>query len=93
MTAAGLTEGVTSRRLFILRTDDWSTGARTREVVEALEKAGGLRLAFPPGDIRILVALRDLLKNEDIETVQAWCAQQRPARDVDIPAGGPGPSR
>src|SRR5690606_14274286 len=33
--AAGLTEGITKRRLFLLRNGPWPSGPRTRELVEA----------------------------------------------------------
>jgi hypothetical protein len=82
VTAAGLTEGVSKRRLFLLRNAEFSGGPRTTEVVAEFEKAGGARLAFPDGDIRILMALRDLLAEQGLERLRPWLAERRPARDV-----------
>jgi hypothetical protein len=84
MTASALTEGVSKRKLFLLRNDDWSPGPKTAEVVAAFEEAGGRRLAFPASDIRTLVALRDLFASEDTEVMRAWCAARRPTRDVSF---------
>jgi len=83
-TAAGLTEGVTKRRLFLLRNDEWSGGPRTKEVVAACEAAGGERLPLPVGDIKILVALRDLLRIEDQETLQLWFVARKPTREISF---------
>src|SRR6266511_3075669 len=83
-TAAGLTEGVTKRRLFLLRNDEWSGGPRTKEVVAAFEAAGGERLPLPVGDIKILVALRDLLRIEDQETLQLWFVARKPTREISF---------
>lgn len=80
--AAGLTEGISKRRLFLLRTQDWSPGPRTTEVVNAFEAAGGRRLPFPDSDIGILVALRDLLNKEGLEAMRPWLVTRQPTRDV-----------
>ncbi|WP_336207352.1 helicase HerA domain-containing protein [Nonomuraea sp. LPB2021202275-12-8] len=79
--AAGLDAEVPKRRLFLLRGQDWSKGARTREVIAAFERAGGRTLAFGHDDLRILVALRELLA-ENPPHLTAWLAARRPAGDV-----------
>jgi hypothetical protein len=83
-TAAALTEGVDKRRLFLLRTDDWSPGVKTQEVVSAFEAAGGKKLAFPEEDIKVLMALRELIKDEDPETLQPWFVARKPTREVSF---------
>jgi len=84
VTAAGLTEGVTKRRLFVLRNRRWSDGPRTAEVVTAFQKAGGRKLRFTRHDIKILIALRDLLREEDFEKLRPWFVARRPADEVSI---------
>ncbi|PSK64981.1 hypothetical protein B0E53_03057 [Micromonospora sp. MH33] len=102
VTAAGLTEGVAKRRLFLLRTADWSTGARTREVLAAFERAGGRTLSFSAADIRRLTALEQLIQHYGLETLRPWFADRRPASDItclrealgrghDAPAPAPRP--
>lgn len=83
-TAAGLTEGITKRRLFLLRNDEWSGGPRTKEVVAAFETAGGRRLPFPADDVKILMALRDLLRAEDLDKLRPWLAARRPTHTISF---------
>ncbi|HZN73689.1 MAG TPA: ATP-binding protein, partial [Micromonosporaceae bacterium] len=83
-TAAGLTEGVTKRRLFLLRDDEWSGGPRTKEVVAAFEAAGGQRLPFPADDVKILMALRDLLHAEGLDKLRPWLVARRPTRAISF---------
>ncbi|WBB57225.1 ATP-binding protein [Verrucosispora sp. WMMD573] len=82
ITTAGLTEGVAKRRLFLLRSDDWSAGARTREVLDAFERAGGRTLGFPAADISRLAALEQLIQTYGLETLRPWFAERRPAADI-----------
>ncbi|MEV4619932.1 DUF87 domain-containing protein [Asanoa sp. NPDC049573] len=81
-TAAGLTEGVDKRKLFVLRNLPWSGGARTTEVIETFTLAGGRTLAFPESDIAILAALRELLKERGYETLRPWFVARRPADGI-----------
>ncbi|MEU5550267.1 DUF87 domain-containing protein [Micromonospora sp. NPDC047793] len=82
VTTAGLTEGIAKRRLFLLRSAAWSTGARTREVLEAFERAGGRTLDFPAADIRRLAALEQLIQTYGLETLRPWFADRRPVADI-----------
>lgn len=99
-TAAGLTEGVPQRRLFLLRNPNWSPGARTKEVLEAFETAGGRRLTFPESDIVQLMALRDLRQEQGDEALQPWFVSRRPTESigflraalVDVDAAGEEPA-
>jgi hypothetical protein len=79
VTAAGLTEGVSKRRLFFLRNADWSPGPRTQEVVAAFEQAGGERLKFPDDDIKTLAALRQMLADVGLEKLRPWLVARQPA--------------
>ncbi|MFV2008435.1 MULTISPECIES: ATP-binding protein [unclassified Micromonospora] len=82
MTTAGLTEGVTKRRLFLLRSADWSAGARTRELLDAFTRAGGRTLPFPTADIRRLAALERLIQQYGLERLRPWFATRQPASTV-----------
>ncbi|MFK3980821.1 helicase HerA domain-containing protein [Micromonospora sp. NPDC050397] len=82
VTTAGLTEGIAKRRLFLLRATPWSAGARTREVLDAFERAGGRTISFPAADISRLVALEQLIQNYGLETLRPWFADRRPASDI-----------
>ncbi|GAA3744590.1 DUF87 domain-containing protein [Plantactinospora mayteni] len=82
VTTAGLTEGVSKRRLFLLRSAPWSAGARTREVLDAFERAGGRTISFPAADISRLAALEQLIRNYGLETLRPWFADRRPAAEI-----------
>ncbi|WBB73464.1 DUF87 domain-containing protein [Micromonospora sp. WMMD1128] len=82
ITAAGLTEGVAKRKLFLLRSANWSTGARTREVLDAFERAGGRTLALPAPDVARMAALEQLIQDHGRETLRPWFADRRPASDI-----------
>ncbi|WP_436528746.1 helicase HerA domain-containing protein [Actinoplanes sp. HUAS TT8] len=72
VTGAGLTEGVTKRKLFLLRTPEWSGGRRTGEVLESFRQAGGRSLPFDETDIKQLMALRELIRRHGEETLRPW---------------------
>ncbi|MFG1737951.1 helicase HerA domain-containing protein [Micromonospora chalcea] len=82
ITTAGLTEGVAKRRLFLLRSAEWSAGARTREVLDAFERAGGRRLPLDTPDVARMVALEQLIQDYGRETLRPWFADRRPASDI-----------
>ncbi|MEU4645258.1 ATP-binding protein [Micromonospora sp. NPDC023814] len=82
VTTAGLTEGIAKRRLFLLRSAPWSAGARTREVLDAFERAGGRTLPFPAADICRMAALEQLIQHYGLETLRPWFADRRPASDI-----------
>ncbi|MDG4803774.1 DUF87 domain-containing protein [Micromonospora sp. WMMD980] len=82
ITAAGLTGGVAKRKLFLLRSASWSTGARTREVVDAFERAGGRTLGLTAPDVARMAALEQLIGDYGRETLRPWFADRRPASDI-----------
>lgn len=82
ITTAGLTEGIAKRRLFLLRSTQWSAGARTRELLDAFARAGGRTILFPAADISRLTALEQLIRNYGLETLRPWFADRRPASDI-----------
>ncbi|GAA4441327.1 helicase HerA domain-containing protein [Phytohabitans houttuyneae] len=84
VTAAGLTEGVSRRKLILLRNPPYSPGTRTREVLAAFEKAGGMCLQFGDRDLASLVALRQMIKRYGYETLQPWFAARRPTDGIEF---------
>jgi hypothetical protein len=81
-TAAGLTEGVSKRRLFLLRNPAWSQGSRTKEVIATFEAAGGKTLNFPESDVVQLDALNKLLAECGYEALQPWFLSRRPTESI-----------
>ncbi|MGW4947126.1 ATP-binding protein [Actinoplanes sp. NPDC004185] len=83
-TAAGLVSGQRKRQLFLLRNAEWSKGARTKEVVEALEAAGGRRIEFPESDVRQLIGLRSLIDAFGYDKLSQWFRERRPADSIQF---------
>ncbi|WP_433378598.1 helicase HerA domain-containing protein [Actinoplanes sp. CA-142083] len=83
-TSAGLTEGVTRRRLFLLRTAPWSAGTRTQEVIKAFRQAGGETLPFPDEDVVRLMALHGLIAEYGEEALRSWFARRRPTDEISV---------
>ncbi|GII27985.1 ATPase [Planotetraspora mira] len=81
--AAGLIIGDRKRRLFLLRNTEWSGGAKTREAVAAFERAGGRTLQVEEEDLKILAALRALLKDNPPD-LHAWLAARRPTGEIKL---------
>ncbi|WP_127502359.1 helicase HerA domain-containing protein [Actinoplanes solisilvae] len=87
ITSAGLTEGVSRRRLFLLRTPSWSPGTRTQEVIKAFNEAGGLTLDFPEEDVIRLTALQGMIAEFGEEALRPWFGARRPTADISVLAG------
>jgi hypothetical protein len=80
---AGLTAGVSKRKLFLLRNIEWNAGPKTQKTIAALEGAGGKTLAIRTEDLRRLYALRSLFES-DPENLHAWLIARKPADEIDI---------
>ena len=78
-TAAGLTDGVPKRKLFLIRNPDWSKGAQTQTELKAFRAAGGVDLGLGNRDIRALIALQTLLAEAPQQSARlaAWPAARR----------------
>ncbi|NMO56455.1 DUF87 domain-containing protein [Actinoplanes sp. TBRC 11911] len=83
-TAAGLTEGVPKRRLFLLRTPPWSPGTRTQEVIKTFRQAGGQTLALPEDDVVRLTALHELIAEYGEDALRPWFARRRPTVEITV---------
>ncbi|WP_144126833.1 ATP-binding protein [Catellatospora sichuanensis] len=77
-TSAGLSRGISKRKLFLLRNVDWNKGAKTQETLKAFAADGGTRLSLGEDDLRTFAALRQLLSERD-SGLAAWLAARRPA--------------
>ncbi|MBL7255678.1 helicase HerA domain-containing protein [Paractinoplanes lichenicola] len=87
VTTAGLTAGITKRRLFLLRNLDvhpWSQGARTREVVKDFTEAGGVVLPFSDDDIKRLRALADLIDKYGSDRLLPWFRERQPTKAIGL---------
>jgi hypothetical protein len=84
ITAAGLTEGVSKRRLFLLRNSAWSSGTRTQEVLKAFADAGGRTYQLKESDVAALEALRELIKRHGYETLRPWFQARRPTASIEF---------
>jgi Helicase HerA, central domain len=79
--AAGFGPGAEKRKLFLLRNTAWPRGKKTAAVIAEFENAGGRTLAVPSGDLRTMIALRDLI-HEDHADLLDWLAARRPAHGL-----------
>jgi hypothetical protein len=84
VTAAGLTEGISTRRLFLLRSAGWSPGTRTQEVLKAFQQAGGRTIALSENDVIRLTALHGLISEYSEAALRQWFASRRPADAIEI---------
>jgi Helicase HerA, central domain len=80
---AGLTPGLASRRLILLRNTQYPGGAKTKELKDDFEARGGLPLPFGAADLRTFAALDVLLGNPST-SLRAWLRQERPATRAEI---------
>jgi hypothetical protein len=80
-TAAGLAEGVSKRRLFILRNGDWPSGPKTAELIAEFRLAGGREVTVTDEDLRVLAALRQM-QAEAPKHLAAWLADRKPTERV-----------
>jgi DNA helicase HerA-like ATPase len=82
--AAGLTEGVTRRRLFLLRNKGFNDGPKHQQALAAFEKAGGEVLPLSREDLKDLIALRDLLAEQGLEKLRPWLVARRPTQEIEL---------
>jgi hypothetical protein len=81
--AAGFNSSTDRRKLFLLRNTPWPSGKKTTDLVEQFEAAGGRTLPLSEDDLRTMIALRDLVR-EDAHHLQAWLTARRPAHGIGL---------
>ncbi|MCK9876549.1 DUF87 domain-containing protein [Frankia sp. Ag45/Mut15] len=90
ITAAALDPEISKRKLFLLRQEDWSTGAKTRESLDVVEASHGDTLALDHEDLRILSALRTMLDEDrsspshGTSDLGQWLLARRPTETVTV---------
>jgi hypothetical protein len=82
-TAAGLTDGLPKRKLFLLRNPDWSRGPATQAELKAFHAAGGKDFGLDNRDLRTLQALQTLL-TENPPNLHAWLLARKPASGIEL---------
>ncbi|GAB1817081.1 ATP-binding protein [Herbidospora sp. RD11066] len=79
--AAGLDAGVPKRRLILIRRTEWNKGKVTQEALSDFRAAGGRDIGIDDEDLRVMHALRDLIK-EAPPGLESWFAARKPATNT-----------
>jgi len=80
---AGLTSGLASRRLILLRNTPYPRGAKTKELKDDFEARGGLSLPIGGADLRTFAALRAMLADHP-PGLDTWLSRERPAARTEV---------
>src|SRR5262249_35158672 len=80
---SGIDESDDVRRLFILRRDDWPSGAKTRELTDDFTRRGGVKLDVDLEDLRTFEALRTLRQDKN-PALQSWLGARQPASSTKL---------
>ncbi|MGI5214112.1 helicase HerA-like domain-containing protein [Plantactinospora sp. CA-290183] len=83
ITAAGLGQGLPSRRLFVLRNSGFPRGRVTEELKADFERRGGEALVVTASDLRTLAALRIMFERRP-QGLHQWLRGQKPASSLEI---------
>ncbi|MEU8001077.1 DUF87 domain-containing protein [Catellatospora sp. NPDC049111] len=77
-TKIGLDVEMPLRKLVLLRAEDWPSGKRTAEVLQAFRDAGGVELRLASSELKVLDALRRMRQTADGRFAE-WLVSRRPA--------------
>ncbi|MBE1877170.1 ATP-binding protein [Myceligenerans pegani] len=84
----GLDPEVSKRKAYLLRTGDWSSGPKTRQMVQEFTDAGGIVIDLPRVDIetdlRTFAALERLSATEPSDEFRTWLLNRKPAGRTGI---------
>ncbi|MGB3481443.1 MAG: DUF87 domain-containing protein [Mycobacterium sp.] len=81
--AAGFNSHSGRRKLYLLRNTPWPSGKKTAAVIAEVEAAGGQTLTLSDDDLRTMIALRDLIR-EDAHHLQSWLTARKPAHSITL---------
>ncbi|WP_372344190.1 helicase HerA domain-containing protein [Streptomyces sp. KL116D] len=80
---AGLTAGLASRRLILLRNMPYPSGPRTKDIKDDFEARGGVSLPIGAADLRTLAALQAML-DDRTSGMDEWLRQKHPASRIEV---------
>jgi len=83
LTASGIDTALKFRRLVIIRDTDIPSGAKSKQLTERFCKAGGVFVAPDPVEIRTILALLALEKEQQTG-FHEWLKDRRPLRDLRV---------
>jgi Helicase HerA, central domain len=81
--ATGFGTNLDRRKLFLLRNTPWPKGPKTVAMIADFEASGGRTLAMSDDDLRTMIALRDLIDDND-ESLNRWLAARKPAHSIGL---------
>ena len=81
ITASGIEAGLQGRRLLVLRAAPPPSGARTAELMQSFEAAGGRMLAPAAEDFALFFALQELSRSPGFE---AWLRRRKPLFEAGL---------
>lgn len=83
LNTTGLDPAAPKRKVYLLRTGDWSNGSKTRQKVQEFEAAGGVVIPLPretlETGLRTFAALERLAATQSPAQFNAWLLSRRPA--------------
>ncbi|MFI9387543.1 helicase HerA domain-containing protein [Kutzneria sp. NPDC052558] len=83
LNTTGLDPAAPKRKVYLLRTGDWSNGGKTRQKVQEFEAAGGVVVRLPRETLEIglrtFAALERLAATQPPAEFNAWLLSRRPA--------------
>jgi Helicase HerA, central domain len=82
-TSAGLSKGISRRKLVLLRNTAWNKGARNQQVLQEFTADGGVTLNVSDDDLKTFAALRQMLIDQD-PGLEAWLQTTRPAGNTTL---------
>jgi hypothetical protein len=77
-TTAGLSKGISKRKLVFLRNLEWNKGAKNKEAIQDFTASGGVTLGISEEDLRTFAALKQMLSERD-PALEDWLRVKRPA--------------
>lgn len=81
--ATGLSAGSDRRHLLLLRNTAWPTGPKTAALIEEIHAAGARTVPVSDDDVRTMIALRDLINDDDVD-LPGWLQARRPAHGLAL---------
>jgi Helicase HerA, central domain len=88
LTASGVSAKIPERKLIIVRRGPPPSGPKTRELFDAFRAAGGIEIDPSDGDLRSLMALRQMrdaaVAASDFDAFERWLVARKPLCDTAL---------